>query len=88
MPSNLGIKRAPCLVLGNFLRNLGLQKGKRAHWGGLGKAPKPSRTLSERLHKAGSSHVCLDLHSTLESLLPLGRGLGFRVQGLGFRFRV
>ena len=32
MPSNVGIKRAPFLVLGNFMRNLRLQKGKK---GGL-----------------------------------------------------
>ena len=32
MPSNLGIKKAPFLVLGNITRNLGLQKGKRAYW--------------------------------------------------------
>ena len=33
MPSNLGIKGAPCLVLGNFIRNLGLQKGEKGPTG-------------------------------------------------------
>ena len=31
MPSNLAIKRAPFLVLGNFIRSLGLQKGTTGH---------------------------------------------------------
>ena len=35
MLSNLGIKRAPVLVLGNLIRNLGLQKGKKGPLGGL-----------------------------------------------------
>ena len=35
MPSNLGIKRAPFLVLTNFIRNLRLQKGKKGPLGGL-----------------------------------------------------
>ena len=35
MPSNLGIKRAPFLVLGNFIRNLGLEKGKKGPLKGL-----------------------------------------------------
>ena len=33
MPSNLGINRAPFLVLGNFIRNLGLQKGNEGTTG-------------------------------------------------------
>ena len=33
MPSNLGTKRAPFLVLGNFIRNLGLQKGNEGTTG-------------------------------------------------------
>ena len=35
MPSNLGIQRAPFLILGNFIRNLGLQKRKKGPLGGL-----------------------------------------------------
>ena len=35
MPSNLGIEWAPFLVLGNFIRNLRLQKGKKGPLGGL-----------------------------------------------------
>ena len=35
MPSNLGIERAPFLVLGNFIRNLGLEKGKKGPLKGL-----------------------------------------------------
>ena len=35
MPSSLGIKRAPFLVLGNFTTKLGLQKGKKSQLGGL-----------------------------------------------------
>ena len=34
MPSNLRMKRAPFLALGNFIRNLGLQKGKKGPLGG------------------------------------------------------
>ena len=35
MPSNLGKKGAPFLALGNCIRNLGLQKGKKGPLGGL-----------------------------------------------------
>ena len=35
MPSNLVIKRAPFLVLDNFIRSLGLQKGKKGPLEGL-----------------------------------------------------
>ena len=35
MPSNLEIERAPFLGLGNFIRNLGLQKGEKGPLGGL-----------------------------------------------------
>ena len=35
MPSNLGVKRAPFLVSGKYIRKLGLQKGKKGPLGGL-----------------------------------------------------
>ena len=31
MPRNLGLNKAPFFVLGTYIRNLRLQKGKRAH---------------------------------------------------------
>ena len=35
MPNNLGMQKAPFLVLGNFIRSLGLQKGKKGPLGNL-----------------------------------------------------
>ena len=35
MPSNPGTERAPFLASGNFIRSLGLQKGKKGPLGGL-----------------------------------------------------
>ena len=35
MPSNPGTERAPFLASGKFIRNLGLQKGKKGPLGGL-----------------------------------------------------
>ena len=47
MPSNLGKERAPCLVWGNLIRNLGLQKWKKG----------PLRGLVKEFHDQGSSTV-------------------------------
>ena len=47
MPSSLGIKRAPFLVLGNFIRNLGLQKGNKGTTGHPSYSPHKPKTLNE-----------------------------------------
>ena len=39
MPSNLGIERAPLLVLGNFIRKRRLQKSKKGPLRGLDATP-------------------------------------------------
>ena len=61
MQSNLGIKRAPCLVLGNFKRNLRLQKSEKGPTG------RPRLRSREHPHSGNGSPCPLQLSNKVRA---------------------
>ena len=91
MPSNLEIKRAPFLVLGNFIRNLKLQKGKDLkgmrmmmfQLSGFYSRVPGSLFFVGNFHK---ERACADVERRLRLMEPTGpRSEASASQGLGFR---
>ena len=67
MPSNLGIKRAPFLVLGNFIRKLGLQKGNNVLLGILG-------VVGSNIFALTGNCTCKNISETFRQLYYRGTG--------------